>query len=36
MVAIDEALKVITETKANNVEGGAYIVPRDMAFFKRS
>jgi 8-oxo-dGTP pyrophosphatase MutT (NUDIX family) len=32
----DEALKAITETKANNIEGGAYIVPRDTTFLEEA
>lgn len=32
----EEALKTITETKANNIEGGSYIVPRDTAFLKEA
>ena len=29
-------IKIITETKANNIEGSAYIVPRDTAFLEEA
>ena len=32
----DEALKVLSKSKATNIEGSAYIVPRDTAFLQEA
>ncbi len=32
----DQALKVLSESKATNIEGSAYIVPRDTAFLQEA
>lgn len=32
----DEALKILSDSKATNIEGSAYIVPRDTAFLQEA
>ena len=35
-LSYDQAIRVLNESKAGSVEGGSYIVPRDLAFLKES